>query len=253
MRSKHVITYLVYLTISTQLFGQNKINWEEDLIYMRSYLEIMHPHLYDFITQEEFNKDYDYLMKNWQKLDDAKIVTQISEIFAKIQDGHTGCGFLYEKNKYIRGLFHYYPLWLYKFSDGVYVLYAKKEYRELIGKKILRMGNLPIDKAVKQLMRMNIGDNDWGKSQQFYLIQEFLQYTGILNKNESELKLIYEKDGETLSYVLKGPESAEDYYLAPKVFPQKDSVIITMNDDCIKPLPLYLSHLYNEDGYSGNN
>jgi len=247
----------IYITISflliTQVnFAQEKINWSEDLQYAKSYLEIMHPRLFDFVAEEEFNQDFDYLLNNWQNIDDAEIVTGIVEIFAKIQDGHTGVGY-YNSSDYVKGLLHYYPVWLYKFSDGYFVIYAKNEYKELVGKKITKLGNLEIDNAIKQMMRLQIGDNEWGKIQHVPLIQEFLQYVKVIDKDTDELVFQFESEkGSILEFKIKNPESVADFYFPKKLFPQNDTVVYAMNYDCKEPLPLYLSRL-NEGGFAGND
>jgi len=251
MNNFKILISICVLLIGKLNYAQEKINWEEDLQYAKSYLEIMHPRLFDFVTEEEFNNKFDYLLNNWQNIDDAEIVTRITEIFVKIQDGHTGVS-LFNSNDYIKSLFHYFPVWLYKFSDGYFVLYAKNEYRELVGKKIIKLGNLEIDEAIKHMMRLQVGDNEWGKIQYIPLIQEFLQYTGVMDEETSELIIQYEsKKGNALEFKIEKPESFKDFYKAPKVFPQKDKAVYAMNDDCTKALPLYLSHL-NEGGYSGS-
>lgn len=250
---KKLLAIAIYFLIwITNVNAQQNINWEKDLQYVKSYLEIMHPRLFDYVTEEEFNQDFNFLFNNWQNLNDSEIVTRITEIFAKIQDGHTGVN-LFNSNNNIKRLFHYYPIWLYKFSDGYFVLYAKNEYKELVGKKITRMGNLEINEAIKQMMRLQIGDNDWGKIQYIPLIQEFLQYTRVINNGSNELTLNYKNDnGIIVEYKLEKPETFSDFYFAPKLFPQKDEVVYAMNDDCRNSLPLYLSQL-NEGGYSGND
>lgn len=253
MKAKYIITICIVLLFGIKYsVAQEKINWGEDLEYAKSYLEIIHPHLFDFVSEEEFNKDFDFLFNNWKNLDDADIVTRITEIFVKIKDGHTGVNY-FSSNKNIKGVLHYYPVWLYKFSDGYFVLYAKNEYKELVGKKILKLGNLEINDAIKQIMRLQVGDNEWGKIQYIPLIQEFLQYTGVMNNETNELVIQYENNKEKIiEFKIEKPESFKDFYFASKVFPQKDSAVYAMNDGCKKPLPLYLSRL-NESGYSGNN
>lgn len=243
---------LSFMLVCETSDAQEKVNWTEDLTYAKSYLEIMHPRLFDFVSEEEFNQEFDYLFKNWQHMDDAEMITSITEIFAKIHDGHTGVSY-FAGDEHIKEILHYYPVWLYKFSDGYFVLYAKNEYRELVGKKITKLGNLEISDAIKQIMRLQAGDNHWGKTQYIPLIQEFLQYTGVTDMETGELLIQYENENGKREVVkIEKPESLNDFYFASKVFPQKDQVVIAMNDGCAKPLPLYLSHL-NEGGYSGND
>ncbi|MBN1598356.1 MAG: hypothetical protein JW894_08680 [Bacteroidales bacterium] len=253
MRVKVIITiYLVQCFVIYNSKAQNKIDWEVDLQYAKSYLEIMHPRLFDFVTEDEFNSEFDYLLNNWKILSDTDIVIRITEIFVKIQDGHTGVS-LYNSSDYIKGLFHYYPVWLYKFNDGYFVLYARNEFKELVGKKITRLGNLGICDAINQMMRFQVGDNKWGKIQYIPLIQEFMQCAGVTDRDSDLLVFQYEDNkGEPREYKIEKPESVKDFYFPSKVFPQKDTGVYAMNDTCEKALPLYLSRL-NEGGYSGNS
>lgn len=259
---KTILTTLIIqlLIISSSIFSQEKkdINWPEDLEYMRGYLEIIHPALYTYISQEEFNREIDYLKNHSDSLDDAEITVRIVELFAKIQDGHTGVNFTggYKPGEdYIAGLFHYYPLSLYKFSDGIFVLWATNQYRDIVGRKILKIGPMDIDDAVEQIIRFNNGDNEMGRVQRISLIQEFLQYAGLMEKGSDKLSLTYEKENGGLdSLVIDNPLSVSEFLACfpRKLFPQKDSLVISMNDSCPRPLPLYLSHL-DRGGFSGEN
>lgn len=253
MRVKAIITVCLVLCIGIKnSIAQEKIDWEEDLLYAKAYLEIMHPRLFDFVTEEEFNNEFDYLLNNWQNLNDADIITLITAIFVKIQDGHTGIS-LFKSNDYIKGLFHYYPVWLYRFNDGYFVLYARNEYKELVGKKITRLGNLGICDAISRMIRFQTGDNRWGRVQYIPLIHEFMQCAGVIGRESDILVFQYENNkGESQEFKIERPEALKDFYFPSKVFPQKDPGVYAMNDTCVKALPLYLSRI-SEGGFAGNN
>lgn len=258
MKTKLIITIILLLISSTSFSqGKKEINWQEDLDYMRGYLEIIHPALYTYITKEEFDKDFNYVKDNCETLDDSEIIIRIVELFAKIQDGHTGVNFTSgygkEDNDYIPRLFHYYPLGLYKFSDGIFVLWATSQYHDLVGKKLLRIGRLDIDDAVNQIIRFNNGDNEMGRIQNLPLILEFLQFAGVMDKASDKLLLVYEDEkGSVDSLAITNPLDVSEFITSfpKKLYPHKDSLVTSMNDDCPRLLPQYLSHL-DRGGYSG--
>ncbi|NPD47290.1 S41 family peptidase [Lentimicrobium sp. S6] len=251
---KFNITLIIFSIFALQpLFSQQKINWEEDLDYLKNYLEIVHPALHAYVTEEAFDNHFNYIRDNCKTLDDVEIVTRIVELVAMIQDGHTGVAYDNKENEYIAGLIHKYPLLLYKFTDGLYAIWADNEYKEIVGKRLLRIGNFEADEALKQIMRLNNGDNEWGKIQYLPVIQEFLQYTGVLDKSSSLLKFVYEDENGNESYLeMDNPKSALDFYSPSRIFGLNDSAVTSMNDNSTRPLPLYLSHITKEyGGYTG--
>jgi len=246
-----ILSTIIILLLITNVFSQTKrdINWKQDLDYLKNYLEIVHPALHAYLAEAVFNEKFNYIRDNCETLDDTEIITRIAEIFAMIQDGHTGIDIGNKENKYIAGIFHKYPLLLYKFSDGLFAIWAKNEYSEIVGKKLLRIGNLKADEALEQMMRLNIGDNIMGRIQYLPLIQEYLQYTGVMDKSSDLLKLVYEDETGKESYLeLKNPKSMLDAYMPPRIFGLNDSLVTAMNDDSKSPLPLYLSHIGEEFG-----
>src|SRR6185436_11335940 len=94
-------------------------------------------------------------------------------------DGHTNLSLLQA------GLgFHLYPLRLYAFSDGLYVIAAPEAYRESVGARLVRVGKADAERAWAMLSPLAQHDNDSSSrlfTPIFHLIPEVLKAEGIID------------------------------------------------------------------------
>ncbi|MEP7292065.1 MAG: hypothetical protein ABI835_09785, partial [Chloroflexota bacterium] len=76
-------------------------------------------------------------------------------VIAALKDGHSSISFL--QNQYP---FQHYPLYFYPFSEGVYLIQAAPEYADLIGSRLVRVGETEINQVIERLMQLAPRDND---------------------------------------------------------------------------------------------
>jgi hypothetical protein len=60
-----------------------------------------------------------------------------------------------------------YPVTLYQFSDGVFVIAATEEYKNLLGAKLIRIGGSDIERAKEAARPLVTFENEWRFKQQF--------------------------------------------------------------------------------------
>jgi tetratricopeptide (TPR) repeat protein len=131
--------------------------WAWDLDFFARRMNQMHWDLYAKVSKEQFLKEVDGLKKEAGSLSDSQIRVRLRKITAIVGDGHTASR-LWAEGEPRRSL----PLHLFAFSDGVYIIGAGSSQAELIGAKVLKVGALDIDAAMKATRPYNSVDNDMG-------------------------------------------------------------------------------------------
>jgi hypothetical protein len=114
--------------------------WRQDLKYMAAELPKRHKNAFHSITRQQFNRAVAELNKAIPSLQDHEIILGFRRILALIGDGHTN---IYGWESSFRG----YPFRFYRFSDGYYVTRATPEYSNVLGKRLVKIGNLDVNKA----------------------------------------------------------------------------------------------------------
>lgn len=205
-----VITMSVGCTLSSQkawsrwektneLDNEKQIKaWEEDLDYLTSNLERKHKNLYHTISKEDFKYEVKKLRDSFGDLSNIGRFIEIKKLVARIGDGHTSIRYDIPLN--------WFPVGLYPFDDGLYVIAASKEHEELLGKRLTKVGGVDIRKVYESMKDMISHDNDVDLKTEFPFIvkcADFLNYYGYID-NISEGNFTFEStDGKEININLK--------------------------------------------------
>jgi hypothetical protein len=114
--------------------------WRQDLNYLATELPKRHKNAFHSITRKQFDHAIARLDKDIPALEDHEIIVRIRGILGMIGDTHTNL-FGWEDS------FHRYPFRFYRFSDGYFVTSAAKPYSNILGARLLSIGNTSINKA----------------------------------------------------------------------------------------------------------
>ncbi len=114
--------------------------WRQDLRYMATELPNRHKNAFHSITRRQFERTVAKLDKDIPVLQDYEIIVRIRGILGMVGDTHTNL-YGWEDS------FHRYPFRFYRFSDGYFVTSATKSYANILGTRLLRIGNTSINKA----------------------------------------------------------------------------------------------------------
>ena len=176
--------------------------WHEDIRYLRAEMPAAHPNLFHTLTAEEFEQELDRLDKVWPDLDRKEAVIELSRMLAKLRDGHSMvAGFFPDVDPEFRLL----PVQFYEFPDGLYVRSAHQSYAGLAGSRVLQIGGIDADEAVRRVSALSGHDNQMSvKSRTPAYMQSavVLKYLG-LSKTDDSIDLRVEKDGVVSSYTVK--------------------------------------------------
>ncbi|MBZ9687827.1 S41 family peptidase [Clostridium estertheticum] len=159
--------------------------WLEDINFLSSELPLKHKNLFFQKSKEDFFNEIASLKMNIDCFNDYEIKLQIAKIVASIKDAHTSVPL--KVNLLL-------PLELYWFSDGIYVIVAHKQYKEILYCKITKLNKIDIEEVINSLSFIISYENEtYLKSQlpKYLPAIELLYDLGIVNDIDS-LELTFE-------------------------------------------------------------
>ena len=86
-----------------------------------------------------------------------QIIVEMARIAAMVGDGHTNVA----PTRDPKIAFRTYPVRLYLFKDGLYVRAADEAHADLVGARVLRIGNASADEAYAAAGKLVGRDNEW--------------------------------------------------------------------------------------------
>jgi len=178
--------------------------WREDLRYMAEEMPKRHQNLFHAMTREQFEAAVKSLDERIPTLARHQIIVEFSRIVAMVEDGHTSIAGLSTDPKIG---FRSYPLSLYFFKDGLFVVAADREHASAVGARVLKIGNASAEQAYDAVKGLVFHDhnNEFGikANAPFALVTpEVLQTLGIVEDME-KAQFVLEKDGKQMTVELK--------------------------------------------------
>jgi D-alanyl-D-alanine carboxypeptidase len=167
----------LYEKIADKLkIGMSKAQWREDLQHLARELPKRHKNLFHTVSSKELEKMAAELDAAIPTLEDYQIVVRMQEILARVGDGHT----------YVRlpPTFKRYPFVLYWFGNELRVVRAVKEYKDALGAKVVKIGDLYINDVQTRIRKLlSQAENEWFvlSNSPFHLVSpEVLQTLGVI-------------------------------------------------------------------------
>lgn len=208
-------------------------DWIFDIDYLLSEIKRLHFIYRRSQLPPQFMNETGILKKNVNKLTDQQVIVSIQRLLSLLGDGHT---FLYPiamKKGQLTAL----PLKLYYFKDGLFIIGAGENYKDLVGKKIERIGNFSSGQVFKALKNYVSRDNDIGVTwlgPSYMILPEFLKAMGAINKTEEVQFTINDNGSLTNASIVPRKELPSEDDLAFKLFPPAFSS---------GEVPMYLSRI----------
>lgn len=130
------------------------INWEKDIKVLQKKLPEKHKYLFYVRTRAQFNKDIESLLTNYKNLSDLGVAIKMQQLVARLGDAHTNIdwqNFIDDKKQL--------PLKLYWFKEGIFVLQTVEANKDLLGKRITKINQTPINTIIDSLSTLIVNDN----------------------------------------------------------------------------------------------
>jgi tetratricopeptide (TPR) repeat protein len=129
--------------------------WRIDMDYLTKRVEETHYDPWRHISRDEWNAEIARIQGAVPSMKDHEVIVALMQLMVRIGDGHTVVA-APRAGKY---MFHQLPLRIFDFKDGLYVYGGAPEYANLIGKRLVRIGNTPGEKALEMVATTTQRDN----------------------------------------------------------------------------------------------
>jgi len=138
-------TWLLLVTVcGPSLFAQPQratvVQWRADIDYLASELPKRHPNPFTVTSRETLLGLLNALKGDVPLLADVDIVQRLQMAVASLGDGHT----FVNTNVYSLTFF---PLVVYPFSDGLFVIRTTADARLACGAKLIAVDGVPVEEA----------------------------------------------------------------------------------------------------------
>ena len=112
-------------------------------------------------SKEEFDAAVGKLNNEIPKLTDGQILIELMKLMRKLGDGHTGILGRLDNAEAALAV----PLQFYLFKEGLFVIAADPQHKELLGAQVLRFGDSTVTQVIKTLDPLMSRDNDFWPNQ----------------------------------------------------------------------------------------
>lgn len=170
-----------------------KEEWIEDLNYLTSKMESLHPDLYSLTSENEFKSAVNTLKNEIPNYDDIKIKAEFLKILAMSNDAHT--------IPHIQSFnldWHMYPINIFYFDDGIYITDAGRGKKHLIGNKITKIGDYPVEEVYERMKKYLATENEYHSKNRvtIILISEWLLAENIIENIDNVSFTLENRKGE---------------------------------------------------------
>jgi hypothetical protein len=165
--------------------------WREDLRYFAREMPKRHKNLFHTVSREQFDQAVADLDEAIPTLARHQIIVGLSQITARVGDGHTGV--------HLPADFRRYPIALFWFGNELRVTAAIKEQEEALGTRVVKIGDLGMNEVQARVARCfpsAENENAWyvlGTSPAFLLRPEVLHALGVVPEVD-RAKFTFEND-----------------------------------------------------------
>jgi hypothetical protein len=149
--------------------------WQRDLAFVERELPKVHPNAFSRRSREEFASDLAELRTNLPALAPHQIMFALARIVANLQDGHTRLSLPVAPGlEFFQGhantpppldptlVLTALPIRLALLSDGLFVERVDAKHRAVAGARVVGIGRLGADEAVRAVTPFLEHDNDMG-------------------------------------------------------------------------------------------
>lgn len=175
--------------------------WRADLRYMAEEMPLRHRNLFHTMTREQFNSAIKRLDERIPQLARHQIIVEMARIVAMVSDGHTNIAPTRDPKIHFRA----YPLKLYFFKDGLFVRAAHRDYKDLVGARVIKIGNASVDQAYSAVRELIGRDNEMGArffAPFYFVMPEVLHALGLIADVE-RASFVLEIQGQQKAIELK--------------------------------------------------
>ena len=137
--------------------------WRQDLEVANTWLG--KDRSYSAADRAEAERRLSALSGRAESVSDIEIAAELARIAALSGNAHTRAYLL--RN---RGYWRRYPIRIWRFADGYYVVAAQDQGERLLGRRILRVGGVPVERAAATMRPLFAGNHQWFRYMSAYTL-----------------------------------------------------------------------------------
>jgi tetratricopeptide (TPR) repeat protein len=187
--------------------------WRADLRFYAAEMPKRHRNLFFTMSKEDFEKAVADLDKRIPNLERHEIVAGLMRITAMVGDGHTRL-----RAELQFGSQPVFPVRFYRFDDGLFVRAAAPEHKDLVGSKVVKIGNMTAGEALHRAGELTSADNAMGKLAMGPVLLSVPAMTDALGITDGfeTLPVTVEKDGKVVTMEVKPAGNMFDLLRQPE-------------------------------------
>jgi hypothetical protein len=179
----------------------------DDIPYLVERIEEIHPDPWHAVSEVEFKEAATRLEERIDGLTPDQQLVELMRLTALLgeRDGHGG---VFPLDPTHERTLHVYPIRLYEFSDGLYVVDAL-ERPQLVGARVDSIGGRPVEEVMEAVRPLVPADNDMSRKArvpQYMLVAEVLRGLGIVGSFELDGRPVALEPIEATEYVDAYPD-----------------------------------------------
>jgi len=185
--------------------------WQADVRFLGDELPKRHRNAFHRMKQTDFEAAVKQLYDRIPQISEDEIIVGLMKIVAMIKDGHTN---VVPREFFRSGMF---PVKFYMFSDGLFIQKAAPEYAELVGGKVVKVGNMSADEVFKTVSQAAFADNEMGTKQVTPLlltVPEILAGFKVID-DKQKLSLTVEIGGKQKTFEIRPTGTLENLNHSP--------------------------------------
>ena len=197
---------LALVLTATTAQAQDANDWHPDIAYLSRSIPEAHANAFHTLDPDEFQRRLARLNDLWPTLDRQGAMIEIARLTAGLRDGHALVGGLYP---FSDEKFHRLPIQFYEFSDGLFIRAAHETHADLVGAKVLKIGDVPTAEALERVYPLVSHDNimsQRSRTPRYLDLTEILHHVGLAASPRSAT-LQVEQDGVVRDVTL-APDNA---------------------------------------------
>jgi len=204
--SINISNQLIRAKDSTATSEMTVEKWRHDIRFMVEEMQKVHVNIFHSMTKSELDKFVQELDAKIPTLSDNQIIVELLKIMTMIGDGHTYL---------IPETIQMFPVRLYEFDDGVFVIRAEGENAGLVGQKLVNINGRNWNEIRESMKDIIPRDNDeWIKSlgPTYAAIGEFMNGLGIID-NVNNMELVTENEiGNRKETIINSKQVSQQEY-----------------------------------------
>jgi hypothetical protein len=186
----------------------------DDVRELGASLEQLHPDPFRSVARQRFRSEVSALAERAPSLSRSEVLVGMLRIIALLgpRNGHTG---LFPGDPSHTSRLHLYPLRLYHFADGLYVVDARD--RSLVGSRLVAIEDTPAERVLEVVRPLVPHDNDLnlrGLAPHFLLTAEVLEGLGVTDDAGAATFTLERPGGQRASVDLNpitGPQYGSEF------------------------------------------